>query len=173
MPTKKANAGSDRRFAQAVEAFEKAVKALGKRDYEKARDLFDQLIQGFPDERDLLDRAHSYREVCRKALDTRPGAKPKGFDALLAHAVLTHNRGEFDEALKLLEQALGLEPTSDDALYCLAASAAQAGHTDRALEALGKAIEIEPGNRAQARSDSDFDALRESEAFIDLVYTQS
>jgi len=173
MATKKSTAGSDRRFSQAVEAFEKAVKALGKRDYEKARDLFDQLIEAHPDERDIVDRAQSYGEVCRRALETRPGAKPKGFEALLSHAVMQHNRGEFDEALKLLEQALGLEPTSDDALYCLAASAAQAGLADRALEALGKAIEIEPGNRAQARSDSDFDGLRESEAFIDLVYTQA
>jgi tetratricopeptide (TPR) repeat protein len=173
MPTKKTAARSDRRFAQAVDAFEKAVKALGKHDYEKARDLFDQLIEAHPDERDLLDRARSYREVCRRALESRPGSKPKSFEALLSHAVVKHNCGEFDEALKLLEQALGLQPSSDDALYCLAASAALAGHADRALEALGKAIEIESGNRAQARSDSDFDPLRENEAFIDLVYTQS
>jgi tetratricopeptide (TPR) repeat protein len=173
MPTKKSTAGSDRRFAQAVEAFEKAFKAFGKRDYEKARDQFDHIIKAYPDERDIVDRALSYREACRRALDTRPGTKPKGFEALLSHAVMQHNSGEFDEALKLLEQALGLEPSSDDALYCLAATAAQAGHADRALEALGRAIEIEPGNRAQARSDSDFDTLRENEAFIDLVYTQA
>lgn len=173
MATKKAAAGADKRFAQAVDAFEKAVKALGKRDHEKARELFDQLIESYPDERDLLDRARSYREVCRAALESKPAAKPKGFDALLSNAVLAHNRGEFEAALGLLDQALGLEPSSDDALYCIAASAAQSGDADRALDALGKAIEIEPGNRAQARSDSDFDGLRENEAFIDLVYTQA
>jgi tetratricopeptide (TPR) repeat protein len=173
MPTKKTATGGERRFAQAVDAFEKAVKALGKRDYAKGKELFDQLIEAHPDERDLLDRARSYREVCRRALEARPGAKPKGFEGFMSHAVLKHNEGEFDAALKLLEQALGLEPSSDDALYCLAATAAQVGDTDRALEALGKAIQIEPGNRAQARGDSDFDGLRESEAFIDLVYTQA
>lgn len=173
MVTKKATAGADQRYAQAVDAFEKAVKALAKHDYAKARDLFDQLIEAHAEERDILDRARSYREVCRRALESQPGAKPKGFEALLSHAVIQHNSGEFEEALVHLEQALGLEPSSDDALYCLAATAAQAGHSDRALEALGKAIEIEPGNRAQARSDSDFDGLRENEAFIDLVYTHS
>jgi len=173
MATKKSAAGVDKRFAQAVEAFEKAVKALGKRDYEKARGLFDQLIESYPDERDLLDRARSYREVCRAALDAKPAARPKSFDGLLSNAVLAHNRGEYDAALELLDQALGLEPSSDDALYCVAATAAQAGHSERALDALGKAIEIEPGNRAQARSDTDFDGLRENEAFIDLVYSQT
>jgi len=173
MATKKVAAGSDRRFSQAVEAFEKAMKALGKRDYEKARELFDQLIESHPEERDVLDRARSYRDACAAALETRPAVKPKGFEAIMSEAVLRHNRGEFDQSLPLIEQALGLEPASDDALYCLAASAALSGRAERAIEALGKAIEIEPGNRAQARSDSDFDALRENEAFIDLIYAQS
>ena len=173
MATKKSATGVDKRFARAVDAFEKAVKALGKRDYEKAHGLFDNLIESHPQERDLLDRARSYREVCRAALESKPAAKPKSFEALLTSAVMTHNQGDFDAALKLLEQALSLKGSSDDALYCIAATAAQAGDPDRALDSLGKAIEIEPGNRAQARSDSDFDVLRENEAFIDLVYTQT
>lgn len=172
MASKKAGQGVDRRFSQAVEAFDKAVRALGKHDYEKARDLLDQVIENFPEERDLLDRARSYRLACQRAL-RKPAARPKTATDLLALSTLRHNEGDFDEAVKLQEAALAQEPGNDDALYCLAASAAQAGDHGRALEALTKAIEIARGNRAQARGDSDFDPLREDEAFIDLIYAEA
>jgi tetratricopeptide (TPR) repeat protein len=173
MTTKKpAPAGSDRRFAQAADAFGKAVKALGKRDFEKARSLFDELIATHPEERDILDRARSYRDVCAAALDKKPAARPKGHDELVLHGVVRHNEGDYEGALKLLRQALEERPESEDALYCIAASSALAGDAPAALEALSKAIEIGPGCRAQARADADFDAMRDNEDLIDLLYAQ-
>ena len=35
------------------------------------------------------------------------------------------------------------------------------------------AIAASPGNRALAKSDSDFDPIRDEDAFIDLVYAQA
>jgi tetratricopeptide (TPR) repeat protein len=174
MTTKKpAPAGSDRRFAQAVDAFGKAFKALGKRDFEKAQALFDELLASHPDERDVLDRARSYRQLCVAALARKPAARPKGHDELLLQGVVKHNAGEYDDALKLLRQALEERPQSDDALYCIAASSALAGDPSGALEALTKAIELSPGCRAQARADADFDAMRDNEELIDLLYAQT
>ena len=173
MSTKKPASPADKRSQAAIDLFEKAMRALGKRDYDKAKDQFDALISQFPDERDVLERARAYSLLCEKALDKRPAFKPKTFDEVLHQGVFLHNRGEFDEALKLLRQAADMQPKSDHAQYCLAATAARAGDSEGALKALKQAVEIGPNNRTQARGDSDFDALRDDEGFNSLVYPQA
>jgi tetratricopeptide (TPR) repeat protein len=161
-----------RRSQQSLDAFERAAKALGRHDWEKARDLLDGLISSYPDQRDLLERARAYRAVCERALSEakRPVFRPKGFEELLNHGVFLHNRGEFEEALKVLRQAAEIHPKNEHVLYCLAATAARAGDSAAALKALRSAIAVSPANRAQARGDSDFDPIREDEEFIELVH---
>src|SRR5436853_3761114 len=151
MPTKKAVPAADRRSQQALDAFEKAMKALGKHDYDRAREHFDALIEAFPDEGDLLERARSYRAVCERALEKRPTFRPKAFDELLHHGVYLHNRGEFEDALKFLRQAAEIHPRNEHVLYCTAATAARAGDSATALKALRQAVAAGPANRAQAR----------------------
>ena len=164
----------DRRTQQAVEAFEKALKLLHKRDYEKAAEVLDSLIEDFPEERDVLERARAYRALCARALAERKSAfKPKGFEEIVKYGVYLHNRGEFEEALKFLRQAEEIHPRNEHVLYCLAATAARAGDTAAALKALRTAIQASPGNRALAKSDSDFDPIRNDDEFIDLVYAQA
>jgi Tfp pilus assembly protein PilF len=172
MSPKKAAAVTDRRSQQALDLFERAAKALGKHDWGRARDYLDSLIESHPDQRDLLERARAYRAVCERALsDARKAPfRPKGFEDLLNHGVFLHNRGEFEEALKVLRQAAEIHPKNEHVLYCLAATAARAGDSATALKALRSAIAVSPANRAQARGDSDFDPIREDEEFIELVH---
>jgi len=172
MSPKKAVPVVDRRSQQALELFERAAKALGKHDWAKARDFLDTLIESHPDQRDLLERARAYRAVCERALleAKRAPFRPKGFEDLLNHGVYLHNRGEFEEALKVLRQAAEIHPKNEHVLYCLAATAARAGDSAAALKALRSAIAVSPANRAQAKGDSDFDPIREDEEFIELVH---
>lgn len=158
-----------------MEAFEKAVKALGKKDYEKAHELFDELIAAHPEERDVIERARAYKAVCERALsESRRGAfKPKTFEELLQYGVFLHNRAEFEEALKYLRQAAEIHPKNEHVLYCLAATAARAGDTGSALKALRSAIAASPASRAQARFDPDFDPIRDDEGFVELIYPQA
>ncbi len=171
MTVKKAAAG--RSNQQGIETFEKAVKALGKRDYERAKDLLDELITAYPDERDLIERASTYRTLCERALEKKPSYRPKTFEEMLNYGVYLHNRGEFDEALKFLHQAAEQHPKNEHVLYCIAAASARAGDTPGALKALRSAIGANAANRAQAKSDSDFDPIREDEEFVALVYPQA
>jgi tetratricopeptide (TPR) repeat protein len=173
MSAKKPVPHIDRRTHQALEGFEKAMKALGKHDYERARDLFEAVVEGFPDERDLLERARSYRALCERSLEKRPAFRPKTFDELLHHGVYLHNRGEYEEALKFLRQAADIHPRNEHVLYCIAATAARAGDSATALKALRQAVTAGPANRAQARQDPDFDALREDEEFLSIVYSKA
>jgi tetratricopeptide (TPR) repeat protein len=166
---------AERRPGAALETFEKGVRALGKKDYERAGELFEELIDGFPDERDLLERARAYKAVCDRALAEarRSPFKPRTFEEMLQYGVFLHNRGEYEEALRHLRQAVELHPKNEHALYCLAATAARAGDTPAALKALRSAIAAGPANRAQARSDPDFDPIRDDEGFVEIVYSQA
>ena len=175
MSPKKPAPVTDRRSQQALDLFERAAKALGKHDWEKARDHLDSLILSHPDQRDVLERARAYRAVCERALTEakRPPFRPKGFEDLLNHGVFLHNRGEFEEALKVLRQAAEIHPKNEHVLYCLAAASARSGDPAAAIKALKSAIAVSPANRAQARSDSDFDVIREQAEFLALVHPQA
>jgi tetratricopeptide (TPR) repeat protein len=152
----------------AVELFQRAFKSLNKKDFERAGALLDQLIAQYPEERDVVERARAYKAVCDRSTEKRP-SRPKGFDDLLHYGVFHHNRGEYQEALKFLNQAAEIHPRNEHVLYCVAAAAARAGDTATALKSLRSAIAASPANRAQARSDPDFDGLRDQPDFIALL----
>ena len=166
---------SERRTSQAVEQFEKAIKALGRKEYDKAREQFEAVAAAFPEEREVVERARAYQVLCDRAVaeGKRAAYKPKGFDELLTYGVFLHNRGEYEEALKTLRQATDLQPKNENALYCLAATSARAGDNESALKALRAAIAASADTRAQARRDTDFDSLREDDEFNALVYEQA
>jgi tetratricopeptide (TPR) repeat protein len=163
----------ERRTSQAVELFEKALRALGKKDYDRAGGILEDLLSSYPDERDVVERARAYKAVCERAAEKKPSFRPKSFEELLNYGVYLHNNGEFQEALKYLQQATEIHPKNEHVLYCVAAAAARAGDTPAALKALKSAIGANAANRAQARSDSDFDPIREDEEFVALVYPQA
>jgi tetratricopeptide (TPR) repeat protein len=175
MSTKKPAGPTDRRTLQAIEAFEKGVKAIGKRDFERAQAAFDEVIESYPEERDVVERARAYRAACERSLTEakRGSFRPKGLEDLVNHGVFLHNRGEYEEALKFLRQAAEMHPRNEHVLYCLAATAARAGDTPAALKALRSAIGVSPDNRAHARVDSDFDPIRDDEEFVELVYPKA
>jgi tetratricopeptide (TPR) repeat protein len=158
----------DKRTRQALDAFEKAVKALGRKDFDRALELLDALIVAHPQERDLIERARSYRAICERGLEKRP--RPKTFEDLLNYGVYLLNRGEYPEALKALQHAADIHPKNEHVLYCLAAVQARTGDRGAAIKALRSAIHANPANRAQARSDADFDPLREDSDFVALVH---
>jgi tetratricopeptide (TPR) repeat protein len=174
MSTKKpASLSSDRRFTQAVEAFEKAVRAVGKKEFDRAKDLLDDLIASYSEERDVVDRARAYRALCERALERRPAFRPKSFEELLNYGVFLHNRGDFEDALKTLHQAAEIHPKNEHVQYCIAASSARAGDTATCLKALRSAIQSNAANRAQALHDADFDPVREDEEFDALVHDEA
>ena len=92
-------------------------------------------------------------------------ARPKTFEDLLNYGVVLHNRGDFPEAVKYLQPGARDPPRNEHALYCMAAAQARAGDSQAAIKALKSAIHANPANRAQARRDSDFEALREEAEF--------
>ena len=90
---------ADRRYRQAVDLFEKAVKAFGRKDFDRARTHLDALIGGHEDQSDLVERARAYLAMCERAGGRRP-ARPRTFEELLNYDVdisIIRRGGPFDQ----------------------------------------------------------------------------
>ena len=73
--------------------------------------------------------------------------------------------GEPEQGVEVFEQALESNPGNPNVLYNLACFEALAGLREPALGHLAEAIAADPRTREWARSDSDFDSIREDPSF--------
>ena len=147
--------------------YDRGVAALQKKRLDEAEKNFVDLIQKYPDERELVDRSRVYLSVIeRQKRDARP-ALTEPEDCYYA-AVLEKNRGNVAEAIEHLKRA-ARKNGHGRVDFLLACCYAQNGETDSALDHLKRAIEEDQSNRILARHDRDFDPLRETPGFQELL----
>lgn len=144
------------------------MQDLQRHQYAEAAQGFKWLIERFPGEGTLLDRARVYLELCERELRRRP-SEPKTVEERLTAATAALNDGNEALAERLARAVLEEQPRQDLALYLLAAIAARQGSPDVALGHLARAIGISPEASAQARHDPDFESLRGLPAFRQLT----
>ena len=153
--------------------YEEALRLLHERKYEKAQSVLEKLVDAASDQLELLARVNELIRVCRKRIVEKepPDLKP---DFLVDRGVMLHNSGQYEEALRLFEQAAKAKGggVQDHAHYAMAATEAALGNTDKAIQHLKKAIELKSDLRFLARSDPDFSALAEHGEFRELVRSQ-
>ena len=155
-------------YARAVGLYEKGLKAMQRRHFDTAATAFSQLLERFPEERELLDRARLYLKVCER--ESGPAEKaPRTVDERLLAATLALNRRDIEGALALLRSAAASHPGDDYIQYLLALGHALRNDADSAAKHLRKAIELNPENRLQARQEPDFDAIRKARPFLDAI----
>ena len=152
---------------EAIALYEKALKALQRRDLSTASNLFQRVIDDFPEERELHERSRRYLEVCRRGSAPKP--TPQTLEERVYAATLALNAGAPDEALRHLEAALSERPDSDDVQYMLAVANAADGEHSAAVTHLQRAIELNPDNRFLARNEPSFEALQDEVSFQQLV----
>ena len=167
-PVQKAPPPNESPGAEALLVFQQGVEALQRHAYEPALDRFRALLAEFPHERVLLDRTRVYIEICERELKKRP-ADPRTVEERLTAATAALNDGDDGRAEELVQTVLAADGRQDLALYLMAAIEARRGGTEAALSYLSQAIAISPDVRAQARHDTDFEALRGAEAFHALI----
>lgn len=73
--------------------------------------------------------------------------------------------GRYDEAKRLLHEALDAKPGNGSILYNLACAEARAGEREEALDHLATAVAAEPELVETAQSDEDFASIREDPRF--------
>jgi tetratricopeptide (TPR) repeat protein len=155
-------------YYEAIAIYEGGVRALQRHDFEKAADQFRQIIDRYPEERELHERSVLYLRVCERETARRP-ANPQTVQERVYAATVALNAGDPDTALEHLRRALSDSPDSDHAHYIMAVALASHGQSTDSLSHLKRSIELNPDNRALARQDPDLDDVRELDAFREAL----
>jgi tetratricopeptide (TPR) repeat protein len=155
-------------FYEALAIYESGVRALQRHDFSAGAESFRGVINRYPDERELVERARLYLQVCERETARRPPQPQSAADSVYA-ATVALNAGDPERALGYLGKALEAQPDSDHAHYIMAVALIDKGDQTAALKHLRQAITLNPDNRSQAINDPDLDELRDSPDFRDLL----
>jgi tetratricopeptide (TPR) repeat protein len=155
-------------FYEAVAIYERGVLGLQRHDYAGAAEQFRAVIERYPEERELLERARLYLRVCEKetARQTPPPETPA--EQVIA-ATVSLNAGDHATALHHLQRALNADPENDHAHYIMSAALSMRGRREEAIEHLHRAVALNPENRSQALQDPDLDNIRDLDGFRAIV----
>jgi Tfp pilus assembly protein PilF len=155
-------------FYEALAIYETGVRALQRHDFEAAADSLRGVIQRYPGERELVERARLYLQVCERETARRPTGPQTPSESVYA-ATVALNAGDVESALGHLGRALEKAPDSDHAHYIMSVALVDKGDIALALVHLKHAINLNPDNRAVALQDPDLGALHDLASFHQVV----
>lgn len=155
-------------FYEAVAIYERGVQALQRHDFQGAAGFFRTVLDRYPEERELLERARLYLRVCERETERLQPA-PKSPAERVYAATVALNSGDHNGALDHLQRALSEDPESDHAHYIMAVALGMRQRTDDAIEHLRQAIALNHENRNLARQDPDLESLREHPGFREAL----
>ena len=156
---------------KALKELERGMAHLQKQNYAEALERFQSIVDSFPQEKELLDRAAVYIRICKGMIDRKP-PQPKKPEDFFYFGVIKANEAEYDEAVTYLSRALETSPKDEKVHYVLASTLALKGDRQEALDHLRKAVELNATNRIYARNDPDFEPLRDDETFQNLIHPE-
>jgi tetratricopeptide (TPR) repeat protein len=144
--------------------YERGLQALQRRDFAASADALRTVIERYPDERELLERARLYLKVCERELEPKEPA-PKTADEWVYAATVALNAGDEASALRHLQRAISEDPRHDHAHYMMAVASARRNDSASAIDHLRHAVALNSENRSLARQDPDLETLRDEPAF--------
>tara|TARA_Y100000588_G_scaffold244799_1_gene258981 strand:- start:538 stop:1209 length:672 start_codon:yes stop_codon:yes gene_type:complete len=156
-----------KRYQNALRVYQEGLESLQSQKYKAARTSFEDLINDYADERELVERALLYLRVCEREL--RPSQTVETFEHRLLAATMALNAGRPEEALEHLHEARTQQADSDKVEYLLSLAAAAQEDHQTAVAHLLRAIELNPDNRFPARSEQGFDFIREDEGIVEAL----
>jgi uncharacterized protein HemY len=90
-----------------VAIYERGVQALQRHDYGGAAGYFRTVLERYPEERELLERARLYLRVCERETSRQPAEVKTPAERVYA-ATVALNSGDHSGALDHLQRALGM-----------------------------------------------------------------
>ncbi len=151
-------------YEKALAAYSQGIKAFRKGDCAKAKEYFEALLEKHAAEKELVDRAKIYLDICeiRQKKDAIP---LKTFEDYFLYAVYKLNQEDFEETIKLLEKARAKEPNEGKAVYLMALAYCQMGDVDKCLESLKEAVHMDKFFGILARNELKLEPLWEDKKF--------
>src|SRR5678816_700469 len=99
--------------------YERGLQALQRRDFAASAAALRTVIQRYPDERELLERARLYLKVCERELEPKEPT-PKTANEWVYAATVALNAGDESTAIRHLHRALTEDNRHDHAHYIMA-----------------------------------------------------
>ncbi|MGB4704594.1 MAG: tetratricopeptide repeat protein [Candidatus Saccharicenans sp.] len=155
-------------YQKALALYGQAIKEFRKGNHETALARFKELLESYPQEYELVDRARVYITICERG-QKRESISPRTIEDYLFYGQMRINQGDYQGALKLLEKALELKKEEAKVYYLMAIAYVQSGQVDEALEALKKAIQKDRSLAIMAQNESDFEPIWGDKRFKVLV----
>jgi tetratricopeptide (TPR) repeat protein len=155
-------------YQKALTAYGQAVKEFHKGDFEKAAELLKGLIEKFPVDKEIVDRAKSYLSIAQKR-PKKESVSPKGFEDHYRFGIVKINQGDHAGAVKMLEKALEFKEKEGLVYFLLADVHSLMGQPDAALDYLKKAIQKDKTFSVVAQNEPDFESLWEDKKFKLIV----
>lgn len=166
---------SDAKRQQAVNLYDQGLKLYYARDFNQALELFNRALQLDPGCYQALNgkgAAYAFLgkhtegiSLINQALFLKPDFEYAQFNLGLAYELA----GSWDKAINAYEKAIKLDPQDAWAYYGIASIYGRQGNVEKTVEYLSKAIKIEPDAKQTAKTERDFDNVRNSSAFQDLL----
>lgn len=157
---------------KALKEIERGMNALHKQNWSEAVTHFQTIVDGYPQEKELQDRAQMYVRVAKSHLEGDGGTQRAKPEELFYLGVMKANEADYDQAVELLDRALQHNPKDERSHYVMAATRALKGEREVALRHLQEAITLNAQNRFYAMNDPDFESIRDEETFENLVYPE-
>jgi tetratricopeptide (TPR) repeat protein len=156
---------------KALKELERGMNHLHKQQYAEALKNFKTIIDGYSEDKELIDRALVYKRICETRMKGEP-ATPKDSANLFYLGVMRANEADFDGAVGYLQKALEVSPEDEKIHYVLASTLALKGERQTAVNHLKQAIDRNALNRIHARNDPDFEPIRDDDALQNLLYPE-
>jgi tetratricopeptide (TPR) repeat protein len=155
--------------------YEQGYQYYNGRQYDKAIDLFDQVIARDPGHY----QAYTVKGIALcysgrfdegmgnidKALELKPDYGSARFNKALAYELYA----QYEPALYWYEQTIAVEPASVWSFYGKASIYGRRGDVANTVKYLKQAIDLNPEVKREARGEKDFDNVRNSPEFQSLV----
>jgi tetratricopeptide (TPR) repeat protein len=143
--------------------------------YEAAIAAYDQALTLKPDYHQALYNKGNVLadlgqyEAAIAAYDQALAIKPDYHEALYTKGVALVDLGQYKAAIAAYDQALTLKPNEPKMLYNKACGYGLQGDVKNAISTLQAAITLDPNYHDRAKTDSDFDPIRQNECFQALI----
>lgn len=155
-------------LASARKEYQQAMALLHQKAFAEAAAVLARVIERYPEQREVVDRARIYLAVARNG-HRSSGEGPLDAAALYNEAVFEKNRGGHDRALAILARADVLPDPDGRFRFLAACCLSLTGRTAEALASLKASVDASAQNRIQARLSPDLAALRKLPAFDEAL----
>lgn len=157
-------------YEKILDAYSQAVKSFRKGDCVKASELFKAFLGKYSTEKELVDRAKMYLSLCEQRQQKKT-VSLKTFNDYFDYAMFTHNRGDYEETLDMLEKAKAMKPKEGKVPYLRAITYCLMEDTENCLVNLKEAVQKDKLFAILAQNEPGFEPLWEEKKFKVITKT--